>query len=231
MIVEKMVISEVRRYKLDMDEQEAKALLFGITQAPLDRKLLVDAGACHKSPGYYNYSTKTIKELKKLKYDLEAGAPGLISFTDLRWDDNSAVKFIEKPTTAPVEVIKKEPTAAEVLKKVVALLNSGNDESEKLWAVLTALRGPDRFEGLSTGDARSSEMIAKEATTAVIRSKLGIGEHIGVRYSLTVNDDSSEHAAARKSMHDHGRKNEHFNAHMMTAFEALGMSWHIKNSK
>jgi hypothetical protein len=120
----------------------------------------------------------------------------------------------------------KEPWQLE-LERTVHFLNTATDvQSRKLWAVLTALRGPD-----------SDDSYEKYATTSVIRHAIGLRKSVA---GAIVNADSAENAAIRMNIfplelsHFGGlrlRKWTHFSHHVKLAFEALGLVWDKDNSK
>lgn len=113
------------------------------------------------------------------------------------------------------------------LERTVHFLNTATDtQSRKLWAVLTALRGPD-----------SDDSYEKLATTAVIRHAIGLRAYVA---GAVVSADSAEYATTRMLrfpivLNHLGnlslKKWEHFSAHAKMAFDALGLSWTEANSK
>lgn len=86
-------------------------------------------------------------------------------------------------------------------------------EGGKLWSILTALRGPDKDDGLG---------MLKAATTAVIRHRIGLAKN---NYGgAIVNPDSEAYAQYRQTQaRDDGTS--HFITHAQLAFEALGLKW------
>lgn len=90
-------------------------------------------------------------------------------------------------------------------------------EKQKLWDVLSALRGPDaETEGM------------KHATTSIIRSHAlpeacRPGQYL--EDALDVNYDNPEHLKLRQShMYNTGQFN-HFRHHALRAFNALGLTY------
>lgn len=79
-----------------------------------------------------------------------------------------------------------------------------------LWDVISALRGPDKDE----------MSMVKDATTSVIRHKLGISEYIG----LIVRPDTETAAQVRRNI-DSYMADYHFVFHAKRAFGALGLKW------
>ena len=120
----------------------------------------------------------------------------------------------------------KEPWQLE-LERTVHFLNTATDtQSRKLWAVLTALRGPD-----------SDDNYDKHATTAVIRHAIGLQQRVA---GAIVNADSAENAQTRTDrfpiMVDHWghvalKSWSHFSFHAKHAFDVLGLAWDKDNSK
>ena len=122
----------------------------------------------------------------------------------------------------------KEPWQLE-LERTVHFLNTATDtQSSKLWAVLTALRGPD-----------SENFDEKDSITAVILHAIGLRARAYVAGAV-VSADSAEYATTRMLrfpivLNHRGnlslKKWEHFSFHAKTAFDALGLSWTEANSK
>lgn len=97
------------------------------------------------------------------------------------------------------------------LKRIVEFLNRGDEDSESLWVVLSALRGPDvpdRFEEL------------KAATTAVIRHTAGLRMK-----GLVILPDSERSLAVRRGETEDGVPQGHFAFHAMNAFSQFGLTW------
>jgi hypothetical protein len=94
------------------------------------------------------------------------------------------------------------------LARIVRFLNKGNEGSEKLWFVLTALRGPDDV------------MLWQEkgATTSVIRFAAGLDPEVNLPAS--VGHDEVCGMRIREEM-----KGGHFRRHAENAFIALGLKW------
>lgn len=110
-----------------------------------------------------------------------------------------------------------------MLEMIVDFMNKADeDDSRKLWDVLTALRGPD-----------SDALKLKDATTAVVRHKLGLLS----RGNFITAKDSPEAAAHRnESMPRENRYGgyylrdyNHFSHHAYQAFKALGLEWNKEN--
>jgi hypothetical protein len=120
----------------------------------------------------------------------------------------------------------KEPWQLE-LERTVHFLNTMTDvQSTKLWAVLTALRGPD-----------SDDSYEKLATTAVIRHAIGLRSYVA---GAVVIADSAEYATTRmlrfpivlNHLGNLSLRNwEHFSFHAKNAFDVLGLSWTEANPK
>lgn len=117
----------------------------------------------------------------------------------------------------------------DILDKIDAYLyGNGSDiswkdreKSRALWAILSALRGPD---------VDCQEL--KAATTAVIRAtafpKTAFVSHSrGGRVQAAMNEDSSEQLYTRQKE----MKSSHFLIHAREAFEVLGLEWNEDNSK
>lgn len=100
-----------------------------------------------------------------------------------------------------------------LLKQVVTRLNKHDEGSVQLWAVLSALRGPD-----------NSNQQDKAATTGIIRHKIGLTQG-GPNWAV-VNEDS-EGKAQRRADAELAITNihYHFQQHAAKAFSALGMKW------
>jgi hypothetical protein len=118
-------------------------------------------------------------------------------------------------------------TAKEVLEMLDYFLAQDNDESAKLWSVLTALRGPDSLSSME-----------KYATTGVIRvtafpksfTKDYHGIVVGPNGSVAI-QDSEENKAIRSDLEKEHGKHYHFFLHVYEAFHALGLVWNKSNSK
>ena len=104
---------------------------------------------------------------------------------------------------------KLEPWRAE-LARIVRFLNKNNDQSESLWSVLTALRGPD-----------SNDWDEKLPTTCVIRSVIGLRQDFDM---ATVEPETERNAGIRANI-----KSGHFRRHAVDAFNTLGLDWDALN--
>lgn len=114
----------------------------------------------------------------------------------------------------------------EELNRIVMFLNTSNvNQTRKLWAVLTALRGPD-----------NEHVGQKYSTTAVIRHAAGLRPGVA---GVIVEADNEERANERVAFfpvhmmaHDNFKlvRWEHFSRHAKMAFDALGLSWTTNNS-
>lgn len=104
------------------------------------------------------------------------------------------------------------------LKRIVDFMKVQDIESENLYYVLAALRGPD----YGTSDFDPDAYLDKSATTAIIRHAIGIEA-----YGLTVHGDSDDHVARRCN---ELAKWSHFKEHAQRAFEILGLEWHANNN-
>ena len=95
----------------------------------------------------------------------------------------------------------------DLLNRIAVTLSVNDYNSEQLWWILSALRGPD-----------SGEYSVKYATTAVIRAKMGI---LVINPSCDVADeDTKENVTIRLTL-----PNDHFGGHARQAFKALGLKW------
>lgn len=103
-----------------------------------------------------------------------------------------------------------------LLKQIVDFLNVADDESKKLWDILTALRGPD-----------SDIDDIKYATTSVIRKTIGLtcegGENDKI--GAIILSDSYNKCETRQS----DLKSWHFDSHVRSAFDTLGLKWEEVN--
>lgn len=128
-----------------------------------------------------------------------------------------------------------------LLAKLVVFVN--DDSISPMWAILTALRGPDAInsqflegqkeipflrygERIDIGDVKS-------ATTAVIRHSLGLtGKSSAGRFKT--NPDSKIHQTMRRLLVESEDTRYpivdcHFLNHAIKAFQALGLSWNEVN--
>lgn len=100
----------------------------------------------------------------------------------------------------------------------------GRDHHE-IWCVITALRGPDVY--FQSGELGFGHNDLKEATTAVIRHKLGINAHN--RYGVAAWPDNQISVGIRRKFDAHfdcgDRGIWHFIEHAKAAFLALGLKW------
>lgn len=121
-----------------------------------------------------------------------------------------------------------QPITKRILEDIATSLSgSFTPEGGELWDILTALRGPDNHD-----------VLLKEATTAVIRWKLGLpanskGNNVG---GATVNEDNSGFAELRRGIvagiYSPDKPLQfHFIHHARAAFQALGMSWDRVNTR
>src|SRR5271170_6672284 len=101
-----------------------------------------------------------------------------------------------------------------------AYVDMADEEREKLWDILTALRGPD-----------NGEQALKVATTGLIRAAT-LGYIAGQRlqeFATTVTfADNIQHMQIRESQR-RDSDNFHFLAHARGAFRALGLRWNDDN--
>lgn len=113
-----------------------------------------------------------------------------------------------------------KPTVKSVLADVVAMLNSPDERSGwQLWAVLTALRGPD-----------NNNCNLKNLTTASIRGILGLQDNRGGGFVVTdkppIEKDTPDYLIYDKLVANHGKVDYHFACHYanaITALKQLGM--------
>lgn len=111
-------------------------------------------------------------------------------------------------------LIEEPKTCSDVLEIIDVFLNKNNDESKTLWAVLTALRGPDNNE----------QGLLKDTTTAVIRTKAF--PKTAIRY---LNGESTTFGAIfapkKRKFHPSLKINsfDHFLAHAKAAAKALNL--------
>jgi hypothetical protein len=120
-------------------------------------------------------------------------------------------------------------TANEMLLNIRNFLRQApTEEMYKLWAVLTALRGPD-FHHMA-------EYKFKRSTTAVIRKALlGVDDLPGI--PAVIASDSWDGLDARKRLEDESAMGDatgnfippHFVQHAKNAFRALGLNWYEYN--
>jgi hypothetical protein len=107
-----------------------------------------------------------------------------------------------------------------LLQQVVEFLNVNDDESSKLWNVLSALRGPDCPDPTASNDYN-----VKLATTSVIRHAIGLRW----RNVLDINPDQGAFVEIRQEVlngNDH-----HFKGHAINAFNDLGLKWNGVNEE
>jgi hypothetical protein len=108
----------------------------------------------------------------------------------------------------------KKPTLKDAQKYLQGFFKRATyGDCQRLWDVLSALRGPD-----------SAELDLKIATTAVIRQIFF--KNIILPYSLTVECDSSESKKYREELVGTA---SHFYVHAKRAFFALGLDWNEVN--
>ncbi len=114
------------------------------------------------------------------------------------------------------KVKKKEKLGAfeRELAHLVKFFNRNDEESTKLWSVITALRGPDS-DGFGSYERKC-------AVTGVIRYMAGLGS---LSRAVINNPDSPNRAEVRKNITRNGEDSEHFRDHAYRAFEALGLLW------
>jgi hypothetical protein len=125
---------------------------------------------------------------------------------------------------------RKRPETLKSMLKKISLFCNHQDNRGNLWAVLTALRGPDFAR-------KGSNLDLKLATTAVIREAAGFKN-----YGFFHNGDSPERTKLRKLERTKLRKLDpdsraegmtadttHFFAHARQAFQALGLDWYTYN--
>ena len=93
------------------------------------------------------------------------------------------------------------------------LLRDKTLDQKEIWDIITALRGPDE----------PKKMIAKWATTALIRGRLGVKEAPGWGLAHCLHD-SNGLKNVRIEMGD-----GHFGLHIRKAFKALGLKWNEVN--
>lgn len=101
-----------------------------------------------------------------------------------------------------------------------------------LWAILTALRGPDK-DYLTTQDSRDPnrfypELIeVKAATTLLVRARVfGINHRVVTIYSAPrFLGDNQELLGIRNNLNF-----DHFTEHARVAFKSLGLKWEEVNS-
>jgi hypothetical protein len=103
---------------------------------------------------------------------------------------------------------KKKDRAKKALQEIVAVLNEGDYVAVKLWAILTALRGPDTTPSYGI----------KSKTTTNVRGALGLKENTCVPAVITHNpiimSDELQTEATRIAGH-------HFAQHYLNAAYAL----------
>jgi hypothetical protein len=116
----------------------------------------------------------------------------------------------------------------ELVSEIVEYLHFEDEDSTRLWDVLSALRGPDcSYETMqenaiyASGDVRLAEDTRmnelKKATTAVIRHAIGMR----INQGLVVRKDTPKFSELRRNLTGY----THFVSHLQRAFEALGLDW------
>lgn len=104
---------------------------------------------------------------------------------------------------------------SDALQAIKEVLERNDRESEKLWWILTALRGPD-----------SENYDDKKATTSIIRTKaFGYLDHTLAEFSP---EDCESDLKTRIALANEG-PNQHFTFHVKEAFIALNLSWNSIN--
>jgi hypothetical protein len=134
------------------------------------------------------------------------------------WDEdaNDFRKYYEVPKTADEvldfirDFLKDQPQPEHY--------GQPDDESQKLWDILAALRGPD---------ADNSGAL-KSATTAVIRAKVFGLDNEAMNRLCILNPDSQDSVFRRMS---HSGDSDHFILHAYSAFKALGLDWDKYNAE
>jgi hypothetical protein len=112
----------------------------------------------------------------------------------------------------------KHITSDQMLKLLYEFFNredGSHDDRLKLWAILTAFRGPD-----------NGDETLKEATTSLIRERV-----IGFKGMKQLNcshstGDNAKLAELRSLM-----SFSHFERHARHAFDRLGLLWYVSNKK
>jgi hypothetical protein len=215
------VIPEIVRFNIELDQEEMDTLTFMADRARHDRRALatLTSGPPYNTSRYMPYNSETKDRMAKV-------TNSLINLSGLRADDRGCYETgVEK--VEPVRVDPVSPSSApadtfeSVLDTVVKFLNRSNDDSLKLWNILTALRGPDTEDPLEE---------LKRATTSVIRTKIGILPC--ANGATTVPDDSEELVKARMDYVQARTKHTysyHFGNHAMNAFHSLGLRWDTLN--
>lgn len=110
-----------------------------------------------------------------------------------------------------------------LLDQLVEFLNRRDQDAQKLWWVLSSLRGPDDIS--TPGDV-------KYATTSVLRYEIGLRG--GAGNGIIVNEDDENFAKLRQTRYNSQENNRffeehHFLLHVREAFDALGLEWNKKN--
>lgn len=107
----------------------------------------------------------------------------------------------------------------EELKRIVQFLRRDDSQSQELWRVLTALRGPD-----------DGSYIVKDATTAVLRHALGLNNEDN---GAITTPDSEEQIKVRSKIFAGLTLSTsgHFRAHIRDAFSALNLNLYHVNEK
>ena len=106
----------------------------------------------------------------------------------------------------PAQAVEGD-TVENLLARLAGFLNKHDDQSRRLWNILTILRGPD-----------DENTALKAGTTAVIRKKIGIDYGSN---GCVVAEDSQEGLKTRQD----ARGSHHFFHHAKRAFESLGLAW------
>lgn len=123
------------------------------------------------------------------------------------------------------------PALRSLLNQIDTYLSTGNErDSQALWSILAALRGPDgEVRGPDGSDSRM-----KDATTSVLRAvafpkTAAESSESGGRVYASMAKDSPHRVFFRARMNPYG--GEHFVRHALEAFQALGLKWNEDNTK
>lgn len=106
-------------------------------------------------------------------------------------------------------------TFEEMLARIDVFLSSGNSEAQKLWAVMTAMRGPDD-ETLDSLKLRTTNRLRTRAFPKAANSIIGnvaqFAEQSELQYGIVLHEDERE---------------PHFLHHIYMAASALGMTYKV----
>jgi hypothetical protein len=132
-------------------------------------------------------------------------------------------KSKQSRSKSPSKTQAKPRTAEEFLKVLRTFFKESKStkrfsDQQKVWQILTALRGPDD-EGPGSLEKAQTRSRIKAATTAVIRRAV-FGEASAVDSCAITRPDTTYSAEVRLDVPP-----GHFGSHVEDAFNALGLNW------